>query len=392
MHRIGRVGRAGREGVAITLVPPSKVHALRAVERLTGQPIEIAPVPTAADLRAARLERTRTALLEQLADEQADDGVTAMIESLAAEHDPVAVAAAAVRLLQSAGGDPDDGADIPVVSAGRGDRSSRAAWSRWPGRGHPRAEGRHRPAVRQRGPGQRGAAAGHRGRAGQRVATCPAGTSGRSRSTSGTRWWRSPSTPRTTCCAACAAPPPSRAAGPTSAATATWPPPVVPAATDPPAPPARRHCRAIGWRDSAVRAFGGVPWPRSTASHAVARSPTGWSAPPRAACCARSACATRTSASRRSASRPAGTRSPRATCRCSGSGSRPRRACTGPAGSRWSSAPSRSPTASRWATSGCTTRWSPARSSPTRWRPWCRPSGSTAPCCWPAATRACPAC
>ena len=32
------------------------------------------------------------------------------------------------------------------------------------------------------------------------------------------------------------------------------------------------------------------------------------------------------------------------------------------------------------------------RSSPTRWRPWCRPSGSTAPCCWPAATRACPGC
>ncbi|MGD9528959.1 MAG: DEAD/DEAH box helicase, partial [Pseudonocardia sp.] len=54
VHRIGRVGRAGREGVAITLVPPSKVHALRGVERLTGQPVEIAPVPTAADLRAAR--------------------------------------------------------------------------------------------------------------------------------------------------------------------------------------------------------------------------------------------------------------------------------------------------------------------------------------------------
>jgi ATP-dependent RNA helicase DeaD len=120
VHRIGRVGRAGREGVAITLVPPSKVHALRAVERLTGQPIEIAPVPTAADLRVARLQRTRSALLEQLTGEQTDDGVAAMIESLAAEHDPVEVAAAAVRLLQSAGGDPDDGADIPVVGAGRG--------------------------------------------------------------------------------------------------------------------------------------------------------------------------------------------------------------------------------------------------------------------------------
>jgi ATP-dependent RNA helicase DeaD len=113
------VGRAGREGVAITLVPPSKVHLLRGVERLTGQHIEIAPVPTAADLRAARLERTRGSLLDQLVAEPADDGVQAMIESLAAEHDPVAVAAAAVRLLQAVSGTPDDGADIPVVIAGR---------------------------------------------------------------------------------------------------------------------------------------------------------------------------------------------------------------------------------------------------------------------------------
>jgi ATP-dependent RNA helicase DeaD len=120
VHRIGRVGRAGREGVAITLVPPSKVYALRAVERLTGQPVEFAPVPTAADLRAARLERTRVALAERLgAGDTAEDGVRAMIESLAADFDPVDIAAAAVRLMSEAAGSPDDDEDIPVVSAPR---------------------------------------------------------------------------------------------------------------------------------------------------------------------------------------------------------------------------------------------------------------------------------
>ncbi len=142
VHRIGRVGRAGREGVAITLVPPSKVYTLRSVERLTGQQIEIAPVPTAADLRAARLAHTRVALVEQLSTEDVDeasDGVATMIGSLAAEYDPVLVAAAAVRLLQNAAGTPDDGADIPVVSAGRGGgpreprgRGTRAAGTRPP--------------------------------------------------------------------------------------------------------------------------------------------------------------------------------------------------------------------------------------------------------------------
>jgi ATP-dependent RNA helicase DeaD len=125
VHRIGRVGRAGREGVAITLVPPSKVHAIRAVERLTGQLIEFAPVPTAADLRAARLERTSAALRERLVDDLldtgsgTDDGVAAMIAGLAAEFDPADVAAATVRLLQAATGAPDDAEDIPVVAPPR---------------------------------------------------------------------------------------------------------------------------------------------------------------------------------------------------------------------------------------------------------------------------------
>jgi ATP-dependent RNA helicase DeaD len=123
VHRIGRVGRAGREGVAITLVPPPKVHAMRAVERLTGQPIEFAPVPTAADLRSARLERTAAALrerlLEDLLDEESGDGVREMLAGLTAEFDPVDVAAAAVRLLQAATGAPDDAEDIPVVTPPR---------------------------------------------------------------------------------------------------------------------------------------------------------------------------------------------------------------------------------------------------------------------------------
>ena len=106
-----------------------------------------------------------------------------------------------------------------------------------------------------------------------------------------------------------------------------------------------------------------------TSSRTAAPSPTASSAPPPAACCARSAWATTTGRSRRSASRRRGTRSPRATCqprpaREGGEG----RACTPAAASRWSSAPSRCPTASRWATRACTSRWCRARSSPTRSR------------------------
>ncbi len=53
VHRIGRVGRAGRDGVAITLAEPREHRQLQAIERATRQKIEIARLPTVADLRRA---------------------------------------------------------------------------------------------------------------------------------------------------------------------------------------------------------------------------------------------------------------------------------------------------------------------------------------------------
>jgi ATP-dependent RNA helicase DeaD len=151
VHRIGRVGRAGREGTAITLVPPSKRYMLGAVERLTGQPISVASVPSLSDLRAARLERTRAELVELLAEGSDADGadgaddVRAMVESLAGEHDPVAVAAAAVRLAQRAAGTAADDEEIPVISPTRPARSASGRPGR-PGDRPERGPGRTRGA------------------------------------------------------------------------------------------------------------------------------------------------------------------------------------------------------------------------------------------------------
>ncbi len=40
VHRIGRTGRAGNKGRAITLLTTAEEHSMRAIERLTGQPVE----------------------------------------------------------------------------------------------------------------------------------------------------------------------------------------------------------------------------------------------------------------------------------------------------------------------------------------------------------------
>ena len=106
LHRIGRTGRAGRDGVAITLAEAREHRLLRAIENFTRVKIEVATVPTVADLRARQLDLTRASLRERLLAKDFDD-VRVVVESLADEFDIVDIAAAAVKLAHASA----DGAD-----------------------------------------------------------------------------------------------------------------------------------------------------------------------------------------------------------------------------------------------------------------------------------------
>jgi ATP-dependent RNA helicase DeaD len=105
VHRIGRTGRIGREGVAITLVDPREQRALRNIEALTRQKIEIVALPTPAALRARRLEMTRDALKERLVAGGLDE-TRALVSSLAHDFELLDIAAAAVAMIH-AGGEPE---------------------------------------------------------------------------------------------------------------------------------------------------------------------------------------------------------------------------------------------------------------------------------------------
>ena len=122
VHRIGRTGRAGREGVAITLAEPREHRLLRNIERMTSQRIEIAQVPTVDDLRAHRLELVRTTLRETIM-EGTLDKFRGIVESLAGEFDVMDIAAAAVKLFDS--NDVNDEPDIPAVQPRSDDRGAR---------------------------------------------------------------------------------------------------------------------------------------------------------------------------------------------------------------------------------------------------------------------------
>jgi ATP-dependent RNA helicase DeaD len=118
LHRIGRTGRAGRTGTAITLVETREHRWLKSLERAAKGRIEMARVPTVADLRARQLDLTRASLREALLT-GGHDHVRVVVESLAQEFDIVDVAAAAVAMAHAATAGPLDDRDIPVVPEAR---------------------------------------------------------------------------------------------------------------------------------------------------------------------------------------------------------------------------------------------------------------------------------
>ena len=126
VHRIGRTGRAGRDGTAITLVEPREHRLLRTIEQLTRQKIEVAALPTVADLKARRLELTKASVREHLVGGDFAD-MRVVVQSLADEFDVLDIAAAAVKMAHAAStrdGDEQE-LDLPATPDTRRARPGR---------------------------------------------------------------------------------------------------------------------------------------------------------------------------------------------------------------------------------------------------------------------------
>ena len=101
VHRIGRTGRAGREGDAILFVTPRERNMLRQIERATRQPIEIMELPSVQTVNDLRITRFKDRITTALA--ASDLGLfRSLIEQYEAEHDvpAIEIAAALARLAQ----------------------------------------------------------------------------------------------------------------------------------------------------------------------------------------------------------------------------------------------------------------------------------------------------
>ena len=101
VHRIGRTGRAGREGEAILFVTPREKRLLSSIERSTKQRIEQMEMPSTDVVNDQRIERFKQKITDTLAQEDSAF-FTQILEQYEQEHDvpAIEIAGALAKLAQ----------------------------------------------------------------------------------------------------------------------------------------------------------------------------------------------------------------------------------------------------------------------------------------------------
>ncbi|MBW1806602.1 MAG: DEAD/DEAH box helicase [Deltaproteobacteria bacterium] len=101
VHRIGRTGRMGRLGLAITFVAPRERHLLRNIQRITRQTVEERALPTTKEINSRRVAQFNQKITDTLT--SGDLGFfKGLLEKYTQEQEanPMDVAAALAKLLQ----------------------------------------------------------------------------------------------------------------------------------------------------------------------------------------------------------------------------------------------------------------------------------------------------
>lgn len=137
VHRIGRTGRAGRQGDAILLMTPRERYLLRSIEKATKQPVEEMQLPSIDEVNASRRAAFAENITQTIAahdDSKELSTYRDLVTDYIAEHDIAAVDVAAALALMVQDGRPLEAAEPdlpPMKDRGRrkdqqgGERTSR---------------------------------------------------------------------------------------------------------------------------------------------------------------------------------------------------------------------------------------------------------------------------
>ncbi len=153
IHRIGRTGRAGKTGIAITLISPRDKRRLREVEALTKQPIKKMELPTVAEIHRHRETQVVENVKIWLGRGRYKRELEMVQELIEAGHDPLNIAAAAIKIARA----DEKQRPIAEIAEVKDGTPRQGSWTRWkqtealrrgerPGRGagsRPRGDGSH---------------------------------------------------------------------------------------------------------------------------------------------------------------------------------------------------------------------------------------------------------
>jgi len=147
IHRIGRTGRAGRKGIAITFFTPRERTRLKQIEAYTRQPMVEYMVPSREQILNRRDERFLVRLVEQLSHfEGRFSREFNLVNQLAGSYDLADIAAVAIQLARAGESDLPFSEMLEAAAEDRPGRASRQgqetenskparrAKKEWPGR------------------------------------------------------------------------------------------------------------------------------------------------------------------------------------------------------------------------------------------------------------------
>ncbi len=102
VHRIGRTGRAGRHGEAISFITPRERYLLRVIEKATKQPLTEMTLPSVEDVNSTRLTRFDDAIDAALTNREKVDFFRDVVSHYVRHHDvpELDVAAALAAVMQ----------------------------------------------------------------------------------------------------------------------------------------------------------------------------------------------------------------------------------------------------------------------------------------------------
>ncbi|MBF4161076.1 DEAD/DEAH box helicase [Nocardioides acrostichi] len=125
VHRIGRTGRAGRTGDAISFVTPRERYLLKHIEKATKQPLAEMTLPSIEDVNSTRLTRFDDQITEALTQADRISGFRDIIEHYVRHHDVPETDVAAALAVVAQGETPlllDPARDDIRLPRGRDDR------------------------------------------------------------------------------------------------------------------------------------------------------------------------------------------------------------------------------------------------------------------------------